>query len=112
VLRGRAFIRLPPAVARRRTIQWASGLTYLSADLIAPVALWEVPTVKSPDDGCLQPQNVVRRRKVKIIVLMTEQIVYKSYINATGCLNTILHDNILTDFICILFQLFQGTCFM
>jgi hypothetical protein len=25
-------------------IQWASGLTYLSADSIAPVALWEVPT--------------------------------------------------------------------
>jgi hypothetical protein len=44
VLRGRDFIRLPPAVARRRAIQWASGLTYLSADLIAPVALWEVPT--------------------------------------------------------------------
>jgi hypothetical protein len=44
VLRGRVFIRLPPAVARWRAIQWASGLTYLSTDSIAPVALWEVPT--------------------------------------------------------------------
>jgi hypothetical protein len=42
-LRGHIFIRLLPAVARRRAIQWASGLTYLSADLITPVALWEVP---------------------------------------------------------------------
>jgi hypothetical protein len=27
---------------------------------------------------------------VKIVPLMTHEIVYKSYINATGCLNTIL----------------------
>jgi hypothetical protein len=43
-LRARIFICLPPAVARRRAIQSASGLTYLSADSIAPVALWEVRT--------------------------------------------------------------------
>jgi hypothetical protein len=43
---------LPPAVARQRAIQWASGLTYLSADSIAPVALWEVPTSLPRGDGC------------------------------------------------------------
>jgi hypothetical protein len=42
---SRIFIRLPPAVARWRAIQWASGLTFLSADSIAPVALWNSPTV-------------------------------------------------------------------
>jgi hypothetical protein len=41
---GAAFLYvLPPAVTRRRAIQWASGLTYLSADSIAPVALWGSP---------------------------------------------------------------------
>jgi hypothetical protein len=52
VLRGRVFIRLPPALARRRAIQWASGLTYLSVDSIAPVALWEVPTSLPRGDKC------------------------------------------------------------
>jgi hypothetical protein len=45
VPRSRIFILLPPAVTWRRAIQWALGLTSLSADLIAPVALWKAPTV-------------------------------------------------------------------
>jgi hypothetical protein len=44
VPRSRIFIHFPPAVARRCAIQWALGLTYLSADLITPVALWKAPT--------------------------------------------------------------------
>jgi hypothetical protein len=42
--RSRICICLPPVVARRHAFQWASGLTYLSADSIAPVALWKAPT--------------------------------------------------------------------
>jgi hypothetical protein len=45
VPRSRIYIHLPPAVARRRAIQWASRLTFLSADSIAPVALWKALTV-------------------------------------------------------------------
>jgi hypothetical protein len=30
---------------------WASGLTYLSPDSIAPVALWEVPTSPFPKNN-------------------------------------------------------------
>jgi hypothetical protein len=47
VPRGRIFIRLPPAITRRHAIQWASGLTFLSDDSIAPVALWKAPTLTS-----------------------------------------------------------------
>jgi hypothetical protein len=53
VSRSRIFIRLPPAVARQRAIQWVSGLTFLSTDSLAPVALWKAPTSPPPrGDGC------------------------------------------------------------
>jgi hypothetical protein len=38
------FIYLLPGVARRCAIQWVLGVTFLSADLIALIALWEAPT--------------------------------------------------------------------
>jgi hypothetical protein len=43
--KSRIFICLPPAIARRRAIQWASGLSFLSSDSIALVVLWEAPTI-------------------------------------------------------------------